>query len=176
VDPERLGALTRTGACWRLTCTRRLAHPQERVWRAITESEHLAVWFPQEIIGERRAGVPLRFVGAIGGDFGGEMLDFRPPRAMEFTWGADRMRIELHPDGAGTVLTLTDTFAQHGKAARDGAGWHECLDRLTSALDGVPPAAWGERWRAVHPDHVAHFGPGGSSIGTPPGWAASPGG
>ena len=97
------------------------------------------------------------------------MREFRPPWAIEFTWGADRIRIELHPDRSGTVLTLTDTFAEQGTAARDGGGWHECLDRLTSTLDGVPPAAWGERWRAVHPDDVARFGPDASSIGPPPG-------
>jgi hypothetical protein len=104
------------------------------------------------------------------------MLELSPPRAVEFTWGADRIRIELHADGVGTVLTLTDTFAEHGKAARDGAGWRECLDRLASALDGVPPAGWGDRWRAVHPDYVMSFGPEGSSIGPPPEWQASTGG
>jgi DNA-binding MarR family transcriptional regulator len=27
----------------------------EKVWRAVTEAEHLAVWYPQEIVGERKA-------------------------------------------------------------------------------------------------------------------------
>ncbi len=44
-----------------------------------------------------------------------------------------RTRIELQADGAGTLLTLTDTFDDLGKAARDGAGWHECLDRGCSS-------------------------------------------
>ena len=30
---------------WRLRFTRALAHPPEKVWRAITEPEHLASWF-----------------------------------------------------------------------------------------------------------------------------------
>jgi hypothetical protein len=58
----------------------------------------------------------------------------------------------------GARLTFSDTFAEHGKSARDGAGWHECLDRLTCELDGrEPPWAWGERWAQVHDDHVARF-------------------
>ena len=65
------------------------------------------------------------------------MLVFDPPSVMEFTWGADLLRIELRNDGAGTLLTLTDTFDDLGKAARDAAGWHECLDRLVSDPAGL---------------------------------------
>src|SRR4051812_18430190 len=121
-----LGTLARNGDRWTLTFTRRLPHPPEKVWRAVTEPEHLAVWFPDQIVGERRAGAPLRFVTSSGDGFDGEMLVFDPPSVMELMWGTDRLRIELEPDntdGTGTLLTLTDTFAELGKAARDGAGW-----------------------------------------------------
>jgi uncharacterized protein YndB with AHSA1/START domain len=127
MDDAELGTLTRQGDRWLLTFTRRLAHPREKVWRAVTEPEHLAAWYPQEIVGERRAGAPLRFVSSAGDGFDGQMLVFDPPEVMEFTWGTDRLRIELRADGAGTLLTLTDTFDELGKVARDGAGWHECL-------------------------------------------------
>src|SRR5215470_16023824 len=137
MDDAGPGTLTRQGDRWTLTFTRRLAHPREKVWRAVTEPEHLATWYPQEIVGERRAGAPLRF--------------------------------ELRADGAGTVLTLTDTFGELGKAARDGAGWHECLERLAADLDGSPPRPWGDRWREVHPRYVTHLGPDASVIGPPPG-------
>jgi uncharacterized protein YndB with AHSA1/START domain len=46
---------------WQLRFTRTLSHPVEKVWRAITEPEHLAHWFPTTIDGERSAGAPLRF-------------------------------------------------------------------------------------------------------------------
>ena len=55
MDDAELGTLTRQGDRWMLTFTRRLAHPREKVWRAVTEPEHLAAWYPQEIVGERRA-------------------------------------------------------------------------------------------------------------------------
>ena len=147
MDETDLGTLSRQGDRWTLRFTRRLAHPREKVWRAVTEPEHLAVWYPQQIVGERRAGAPLRFVSSAGDAFDGQMLVFDPPSVMEFTWGPDLLRIELEADGAGTLLTLTDTFDDVGKAARDAAGWHECLDRLVSDLDGATPAAWGDRWR-----------------------------
>jgi hypothetical protein len=86
---------------------------------------------------------------------------------LELTWGTDVLRIELAPDGDGTRLTLTDTFGELGKAARDGAGWHECLDRLEAALDDADPAASGDGWQRVHPAYVERFGPAASTIGPP---------
>jgi len=164
---ESLGTLTRQGDRWSLVFTRRLAHPREKVWRAVTEPEHLAVWYPQEIVGDRRPGAPLRFVSSGGASFPGQMLVFDPPSVMEFSWGTNVLRIELRQDGPGTVLTLTDTFDDVGKAARDAAGWHECLDRLVSDLDGTVPPPKGERWRQIHPVYVAELGPEASTIGPP---------
>lgn len=135
----------------------------------MTEPEHLAVWFPQQIVGDRQAGAPLRFVSSAGEGFDGQMLVFDPPSVMELVWGADRLRIELQADVAGSLLTLTDTFDDLGKAARDAAGWHECLDRLASDLDGIAPPAWGDRWRQVNQVYAARFGPEAAVIGPPPG-------
>jgi uncharacterized protein YndB with AHSA1/START domain len=170
MDGPQLGILARDGDGWTLTFTRRLAHTPEKVWRAVTEPEHLATWFPQEIVGERSPGARLRFVSGAGDGFDGEMVVFEPPSVIEMMWGSDRLRIELQPDGPGTLLTLSDTFGELGKAARDAAGWHECLDRLAAELDGTPPPPWGERWRKVHPLYVERLGPEAATIGPPPGW------
>ncbi len=52
------------------------------------------------------------------------------------------LRFEIEPDGAGTRFTLSNVFDDIGKAARDAAGWHSCLDALERELDGAPaPAA-----------------------------------
>ena len=169
MDDDDLGTLGRDGDAWRLTFTRELPHPRDKVWRALTEPEHLAAWFPQEIVGDRRAGAGLRFVSSGGDTFEGEMRVFDPPSVIEFTWGGDRLRIELTPKGNSTLLTLTDAFDDLGKAARDAAGWHECLDRLEGALAGEPPMEWGARWRLVHPRYVRHLGPDAATIGPPPG-------
>jgi uncharacterized protein YndB with AHSA1/START domain len=167
-----LGTLTHAGDDVVLTFTRRYAHSVEKVWRAVTEPEHLSVWFPDTIVGAFAPGATLRFVTAPDSDegFDGEVLVFDPPKRLELRWGTDHLAIALEPDGDGTVMTFTDTFAELGKAARDGAGWHECLDRLTRELDGAPSAEWGTGYKVVHPAYVAALGPEGSAIGPPPGW------
>ncbi|MDQ1424459.1 MAG: hypothetical protein QOD72_1957, partial [Acidimicrobiaceae bacterium] len=104
MDDAELGTLEQKGDRWSLTFTRRLPHPPEKVWRAVTEPAHMAVWFPDEVVGERKAGAPLRFVASSGDGFDGEMLVFDPPSVMEILWGVDRLRIEVQPDGTGTVL------------------------------------------------------------------------
>ena len=172
MDDADLGTLDPHGDAWRLTFRRQLAHPPDKVWRAVTEPEHLAAWFPHEVVGERRAGARLRFVSSAGDGFEGEMVVFDPPSVMEFTWGADRLRIELAPSDAGTLLTMIDTFDSVGKAARDSAGWHECLDRLAGELEGAAPPAWGDVWRQVHPIYVERFGPDAATIGPPEGYEA----
>ena len=166
------GDLDKIGDRWRLRFERELAHPVEKVWRAITEPEHLEAWFPQRVVGSWTAGAPLRFESADDGSdaFDGEVLACDPPSLLEFRWGSDTIRLELAEHGSGCVLTLTDTIDELGKAARDGAGWHTCLDLLEHDLEGVaPPWASGERWREVHPAYVESFGAEASAIGPPAG-------
>lgn len=102
-------------------------------------------------------------------DFTGEVLAFQPPALLEFRWGPDTLRLEVVARGSGCTLTLLHTFDEHGKAARDAAGWHVCLDALARHLDGnsEPPASlWGE----VHPGYVSSFGPEASAAGVPAGY------
>jgi uncharacterized protein YndB with AHSA1/START domain len=155
-----------------LRFTRHLAHPPEKVWRAITEVEHLQAWFPDRIVVERwEVGAALRFEHE-GGlyAFEGEVIAVEAQRVLEFSWGTDMIRLELEPAGPGTRLTLLDTIDDIGKAARDGAGWHVCLDALEHDLDGsTPPWSTSDRWRQVHPEYVQALGPEASAIGPPEG-------
>jgi hypothetical protein len=48
------------GGNWQLRFERRLGHPVETVWPAVTEPEHLDAWFPTTIDGLRSAGARLR--------------------------------------------------------------------------------------------------------------------
>ena len=164
------GDLEHTADRWRLRFVRKLAHSQEKVWRAITEPEHLTAWFPQRIEGDWAVGASLRFEHPGKGfpGFDGQVLALVPPRLLEFRWGTDTLRFEIVPDGAGCQLTLMHTFDQQGKGARDGAGWHLCLDMLEHHLDGTtPPWAPREHWAQVHEAYVAKFGPEASTIGPP---------
>jgi uncharacterized protein YndB with AHSA1/START domain len=158
---------------WQLRFKRMLPQPPERVWRAISEPEHLANWFPTTIEGERVAGVPLRFSFPEGQapPFEGEMIAYEPLSLMELRWGTDILRIELHPTEDGTELTLLDRLDEHGKAARDAAGWHTCLDGLAAHLQDAPNARESmNAWKAVHPHYVEEFGPEASTIGPPEGF------
>jgi len=169
------GQLERVDDRSRLTFTRSLRHAPEKVWRALTETEQLGEWFPDgPPRGKFIEGETLQFGGteAKGPMFTGIVLVADPPRVLEYMWGDDTLRFELRPDGDGTVLTFTDTFDEYGKAARDGAGWHACLDMLGFALDGTTPAGDnGARWREIHPGYVESFGPEASAIGPPEGHA-----
>jgi uncharacterized protein YndB with AHSA1/START domain len=161
------------GGRWRLRFTRDMAHPQDKVWRAITEPEHMRAWFPQHVTGEWVVGGPITFSSpeGLGPDFDGQVLAYQPQSLVEFRWGPDVIRLELEGRPDGCTLTLLDTFDELGKAAKDAAGWHECLDRLTGDLDkGEPSFQPGQRWAEVHPHYVEAFGPEAAAIGPPPGY------
>jgi uncharacterized protein YndB with AHSA1/START domain len=177
-DPMENGQLTWTDGRWQLEFVRRLPHPPGKVWRAITEPEHLAAWFPARIDGERAAGAPLRFVfpDNVGnpdpGDpiVQGEMLVYDPPSHLEYRWGEETLRFDVTPDGDGSVLTFVNRFDDQGKAARDGAGWHVCLDQLFYHLAGEePPWDPDKQWQPVHAAYVERLGPEAATIG-PPDW------
>jgi uncharacterized protein YndB with AHSA1/START domain len=170
VPTAKLGSLEPAGDRWRLRFTRRLPHPPEKVWRALIEPEHQRAWFPATIVVEGNqwaAGERLRFI-ARETEFEGQVLAYTPPTTLEFTWGTDTLRIEVAAADGGSILTLLDTFGEYGKAARDAAGWHECLDNLEYELDGAePPLAPGQRWRQVNPVYAERFGPEAATIGPP---------
>ena len=154
---------------------RRLAHSPEKVWRAITDPAELTHWFPQDLEGAFSPGAKLRFVfrgeppvlnGETLYEFTGEVLEFDPPRVLAYTWAGDTLRWSLTPDGGGCLLVFTDTFAERGKAARDGAGWHVCLEALDALLDGTAGPA-GSRWREQYNRYAQAFGPEAASAPIP---------
>jgi uncharacterized protein YndB with AHSA1/START domain len=156
---------------WALRFTRHLSHPIDMVWRALTEPEQLQAWFPDRLVGDLTVpGAALRFESDEGAfaPFEGRVIAVKPPVLLEITWGTDTLRFDLEADGPGCTLTLTDTIDELGKAARDGAGWHTCLDFLEVALDGATPSfTTTERWQSVHPGYVQAFGPEASTMGPP---------
>jgi uncharacterized protein YndB with AHSA1/START domain len=171
--PDDLGHLERRHGQVAVTFTRHIPHPPAVVWQALTEPEHLAAWFPTTIEGERAAGARLHF-GFRDGEappFDGEMVQYEPESSMTMRWGDDVLRFELRALDTGSVLTLRATFDEMGKGARDGAGWHTCLDLLGYAVgDRRAPWSSAERWRQVHPIYVDRFGPEAATIGPPPEW------
>jgi uncharacterized protein YndB with AHSA1/START domain len=126
-----------------LRIERRLAHPAEKVWRAVTEPSQLAAWFPSEVeIPELAVGGKLRFVftHGEGPTMDGAITELDPPWIFGFTWGDDELRIELRPDDGGRacVLVFTHAFADTAGAASFAAGWDACLAALDTALRDEP--------------------------------------
>ncbi|HEY1133614.1 MAG TPA: hypothetical protein VGE77_03500 [Nocardioides sp.] len=54
-----MGRVLRDGDRVGLRFRRELAHPRERVWRALTGSDDLRHWFPADVVGERVPGAAL---------------------------------------------------------------------------------------------------------------------
>jgi uncharacterized protein YndB with AHSA1/START domain len=139
---------------------RRLAHSPERVWRAVTEPEELAKWFPDTIEGEFGPGAEVRFPKFVemGLPSVGKVTEFDPPRLLAFTWGPSTLRIELEADGDGCRLVLTDMVPRE-ETAKNAAGWEVCLGDLETALDGGPTAEVDpDRWSDLHEHYATEFG------------------
>jgi uncharacterized protein YndB with AHSA1/START domain len=123
---------------------RRLAHPPEKVWRAVTEPSELAHWFPATVELELRPGAPVHFAEEDPdiGESTGEVLEVDPPKVFAFRWGGDVLRFELVPDGAGCRLHFShalsggDVWGDEKFAAQHAAGWDACLELLDARLDG----------------------------------------
>ncbi|MEW1844690.1 SRPBCC domain-containing protein [Nonomuraea angiospora] len=139
-----------------LRMQRRLPHPPEKIWRAITQPQHLAHWFPATITidGDR-----------ISYGFGpdGHITENNPPHTYAHTWGDDELRWEIHPDGPhASILTFTHTFTDHHGAASFASGWHTCLIALLHHLDQRPTQQPADKRPAqfarLHEDYIAILG------------------
>ncbi|HKO27075.1 MAG TPA: SRPBCC family protein [Solirubrobacteraceae bacterium] len=151
---------------------RRLSHPVEVVWRAITESDELEHWFPSRVeVDELRPGAEMTFrfedmpLEGMPMTISGRVTAFDPPRLFEFYWGHDHLRFELEPAGDDAcMLRLTVLLDEREKAARDGAGWHVCLDRLEAGLAGPDGASGGGDWRGLYEEYQRRGVPAGAPI------------
>jgi uncharacterized protein YndB with AHSA1/START domain len=145
------GVLVTNGERPAVRLERVLGDPPEVVWRALTERDELAGWFPCEVLvegGTWREGASITFPfpsEVIEMTLTGVVLEVDAPRVLAYTWGDDRLRFELSAEAAGTRLTLTNEL-DPGGAARNAAGWDECLDRLQGME--VPKGAWQPRFEA----------------------------
>src|SRR5215211_7251136 len=60
-EPMMSGTLETVDGRPALRFERRLAHPVERVWRAVTDPDEMPAWFPSGVVGERAVGAELVF-------------------------------------------------------------------------------------------------------------------
>jgi uncharacterized protein YndB with AHSA1/START domain len=110
---------------------RRLDHPVERVWRAITEPGELARWFVTSVDWKPEAGEVFEAHGQTG-----TITELEPPRVIAYVWGNQTLRFDLEPAGNGCVLVFTHVFDDRALGAQHAAGWETYLNRLDSHLAG----------------------------------------
>ena len=162
--PTRNGTISIDGKYATMTFVRRLPHPIEAVWAALTDPEQRGAWFGRTTL-EGRAG------GAIAMDpddppapperkrMTGRITVWDPPRVLEHEWrqaiiGETVVRYELVADGDATVLTFTHRGLRVPDAMGFIPGTHAFLDRLEAHLDGVELPGWMQRYAEVKPAYA----------------------
>ena len=144
------GTLERTEVGSRLRFARRLEHPPEAVWEALTEPDRLARWLARATLQPVRGGsLQLRWdeTGALAH---GTVIAFEPPS--RFAYSSDsqgEVAFALRADGDGTLLELVNDVPSVDPPDGNLAGWHQHLDLLERELAGEPGTWDRERWEEL---------------------------
>ena len=156
------------GERWTLVLVRDLRHPPAKVWRAITDPEHLRQWAPFD--SDRSLGavgtVKLSTVGTptpLVTETRVKRAD--APNLLEFSWGEQDLRWELEArEAGGTRLTLWHNIDRRF-ISWGAAGWHICFDVLDRLLAEEPigrivgPEAMKfEGWQRLTAEYASQFG------------------
>jgi uncharacterized protein YndB with AHSA1/START domain len=160
---------------WTLVLVRDLRHPPAKVWKALTEPEHLRQWAPFD--SDRSLGAvgtaKLSTVGAPTPQVSDtQVRRADAPRLLEYNWGGQDIRWELEPlGGDGTRLTLWHNI-DRGFISMGAAGWHICFDVLDRFLGGQPigrivagDALKFSGWQRLNAEYAKQFGV------EPPSWS-----
>ena len=150
---------------------RTFPHPAAQVWDAITDSARLETWFPTTVeFDQLRAGAPIvfRFAEDAYPSMAGEFREVNRPRRLSFTWGDDLLTfaLEERESGAACRLSFEVVLDAADKAARDAAGWDDCLDMLAMAVAGEPaPRPYrSESWQARYDQYKRQGFPANAPI------------
>ena len=140
---------------------RLFGHPPEKVWRAITDPEQLAAWFPAVVDLSRAAGEEL-FFGVTDEQrrrYGmaddpeakpnGRMLRNEPPNVLEYEWLGEILSWEIVGTADGSRLVFTNVLSDRDAAGPAAAGWEAGLEVVAAQLDGTT-ITWDPFTRAEH--------------------------
>jgi uncharacterized protein YndB with AHSA1/START domain len=122
---------------------RRLAHPVERVWDALTRPEELIAWWGDADVELAEGGrFDVRWLNTDDEGNTAEMhatiAKLEPQRLLVLDGDMHgRLRWELTPDGDGTLLSFRSTVELDPEfLTKVPAGWHFHLDALQRHLEG----------------------------------------
>ena len=175
--PASGAEVRKDGDTWTLVLVRTLSHPPAKVWKALTEPEHLREWAPFDSdrdlgsVGTARlstVGAPTPQVSET------RVTRADAPKVLEYNWGGQDIRWELEPlGGGGTRLTLWHNI-NRGFISMGAAGWHICFDVLERHLDGQPigrivgaDALHFGGWQRLNAEYAKQFGV------EPPSWPSN---
>jgi uncharacterized protein YndB with AHSA1/START domain len=142
---------------------RRLSHPVERVWAALTEPDELIRWWGDADVELAQGGrFDMRWLNTDDEGNSAEMhatiTELEPPHVLETSGDMHGvLRWELRPDGDGTLLTFTSTLELPDEfKTKVIAGWHMHLDFLAEALEGARADVVNieDRWEPIHEEYV----------------------
>jgi uncharacterized protein YndB with AHSA1/START domain len=146
-----------------LTYQRRLSHPREVIWKALTDPKQLSGWMNTKAVINGRKGGTIDFVNTVSGfHTTGHILVLEANSVFEHEWhiapnsslpqGEPKsvIRWELEQDGdSDTLLTLTHSHLSKSLSLRFAPGWHAYLDRLESNLDNEELPDWMHRFAEI---------------------------
>jgi uncharacterized protein YndB with AHSA1/START domain len=129
-----------------VTVERELAHPPDKIWRALTQPHLIEEWLMKNDF-KPVVGHSFNLRGEWGGVLDCEVLTIEPNRALSYTWNFAHddaaydlrsvVTFTLTPTSAGTRLRVEQTgFRPDQKQAYGGAkaGWQEFLAKLEHVL------------------------------------------
>ena len=143
---------------------RRLSHPREIVWKAITDSKEIFRWLPDyKGVFDGYKGGAIDLVNTVSGSHvTGNILVCDLHHVFEYEWHISPnqmfphgepesvIRFELNHDGdSDTLLTVTHRRVTKSTALSLAPGWHAYLDRLEAILNNQVPPDWARRFAEV---------------------------
>lgn len=148
-------SLTQTEQGYIARFDRHWVYDDTEVWLWLTENDKLAQWFPELRVSELRTGGAMIFQMPDGIVVTMDITDMTPYSVLEFTWGQDVVRFELHSEPAGCHLVLLErlgTLTIH--TPKDLAGWHVCLEAIHSLLGGHLLENRTELWKSWYTEYL----------------------
>jgi uncharacterized protein YndB with AHSA1/START domain len=128
---------------------RDIAHPPEKLWRALTQPHLIEEWLMKNDF-KPQVGHGFQLRGEWGGVLDCEVLTVEPNRTLAYTWNFDNpdpayglksvVTFTLTPTGSGTHLRVEQNgFRPDQKQAYGGAhsGWKQFLGKLDQVLAGL---------------------------------------
>lgn len=135
-----------SGALKTVVVERDIAHPPEKLWRALTQPHLMEEWLMKNDF-QAKVGHRFNLRGEWGGVLDCEVLSIEPPSSLSYAWNFKHedpaydltsvVTFTLKPTPHGTRLRMEQSgFRPDQKQAFGGAhaGWKTFLDKLETLL------------------------------------------